>query len=119
MVFSFLSSAFGLAVISNNWNMIMSDNFFWIGINVLLIIIIPIDTILTYFVHARQRDIVNAKAGIMGLLAMTAFYLIEFDSLFIPFGIIIFVGLLQFGISCISVIFGQFLIILTLQSGPV
>lgn len=90
IVFSFLSAAFGLAVISNNWDMIISNNLLWVVINVLLIIIIPIDTILTYFVHARQRDIVNANAGIMGLLAMTAFFLVEFDSLYIPFGIVIF-----------------------------
>jgi len=90
IVSSFLISAFFLAIISDNWNMIISENFFWIGINVLLIIIIPIDIILTYFVHARQRDIVNAQAGITGLLAMTAFFLVEFDSLYIPFGIVIF-----------------------------
>ena len=90
IVFSFLISALGLTFISNNWYLIISDNVFWIGMNVILIIIMPIDTILTYFVHARQRDIVNAKAGIIGLLAMTAFFLLEFNSLYIPFGIIIF-----------------------------
>lgn len=90
MVFSFLIGVYFLAYFSNNWKLIVSENIVWVSINILLIIIIPIDTFFTYFVHAKGIDNVNAKSGIIGLGAMAGFLMFIPNHIYIPFGIFIF-----------------------------
>lgn len=74
IIFSFVGSLLILGSIFENWGLIIYKNPMMVACNILLIFCIPVDTFLTYFLHSKKRDMVNAISGIAGLLAMAVFF---------------------------------------------
>lgn len=87
---SFVLIVFVLSIISLDWQNIILNNISWIIFNIFLILLIPIDTFMTYFIHSKKIDIKNTLAGIFGLISMIIFYMSDFSALYIPFGLILY-----------------------------
>ena len=90
LLVSFLCVIYFLSIISVDWELIITNNIIWVVFNLFLIILIPIDTFITYFLHSKRLDLVNTYSGLLGLLMIIIFYNSGVDAFFIPLGIVFY-----------------------------
>ena len=90
LLVSFLCVIYFLSFISADWELIITNNIIWVIFNLFLIILIPIDTFITYFLHSKRLDLVNTYSGLLGLFMIIIFYNSGVDAFFIPLGIVFY-----------------------------
>lgn len=85
------------AVLSSQYQAMITHHTDWLLILSSLLLVVPVDTLLTYYCHGRRLDRYNAWAASIGFLCMAAFLFLNVQLAFVPLG---YIGFYVVSMSC-------------------